>query len=86
MLFIILLILCVNYSKVWGAFWMLNDKSKQDDDGEIDIFEGVNDNIKNQFALHTSQGCTQSNSTNLPYTGSVISTDCNYQVNGNQGQ
>lgn len=69
----------------WGAFWTLNNLSKQDDDGEIDIFEGVNSQQSNRVALHTREGCTQSNSTDMDFTGSVISTDCNYHTNGNQG-
>lgn len=69
----------------WGAFWTLNNLSKQDDDGEIDIFEGVNSQQVNRVALHTRDGCTQSNTTNLEFTGNVLSTDCFYKTNGNQG-
>ncbi|TIC48412.1 protein phosphatase 2A regulatory B subunit [Wallemia mellicola] len=70
---------------VWGAFWSLNDETKQDDEGEIDIFEGVNSQLTNRVALHTREGCTQANSTDNPFTGQVISTNCDYKANGNQG-
>ncbi|TIA74405.1 hypothetical protein E3P92_01213 [Wallemia ichthyophaga] len=70
---------------VWGAFWTLNNLSKQDDDGEIDIFEGVNGQESNRVALHTREGCTQSNTTDVDYTGQVMSTDCYYRKNGNEG-
>ena len=51
----------------------------------IDILEGVNNQQNAQYTLHSTPGCTQSNNTAKPYGGSVISTDCDYNVNGNQG-
>ena len=53
--------------------------------GEIDIWEGINNVSTAQYTLHTKNGCTQSNNTALPYSGDVISTNCYYGANGNQG-
>ncbi|KAG8918129.1 hypothetical protein FRC01_002039 [Tulasnella sp. 417] len=52
--------------------------------GEIDIIEGVNDQSPNHSTLHTTSGCTMSAS-NMVQTGSLATTDCYWQVNGNSG-
>lgn len=70
---------------VWPAIWTLSSVYKTDDGGEIDIWEGVNNVTTAQYTLHTKNGCTQSNNTALPYSGDVISTNCYYGANGNQG-
>jgi hypothetical protein len=54
--------------------------TKDDEGGEIDIWEGINAVDRAQYTLHTKNGCTQSNNTALPYTGDVLSTNCYYGV------
>ena len=71
---------------VWPAFWMLNEATYNDTEGEIDIFEGVNLQKSNSYTLHTANGCRQVNSTSLPYANStVVSTNCDFEFNQNQG-
>ncbi|KAG8909551.1 hypothetical protein FRC00_009893 [Tulasnella sp. 408] len=52
--------------------------------GEIDIIEGVNDQSPNHSTLHTTDGCTM-NPGNMVQTGSLATTNCYWQVNGNSG-
>ena len=61
------------------------DKDINMADYDADIWEGVNNQQNAQHTLHTTTGCTQSNNTALPYSGSVISNNCDYNINGNQG-
>ncbi|KAH8831510.1 glycoside hydrolase family 16 protein [Flagelloscypha sp. PMI_526] len=65
---------------VWPAWW--TQGANWPDGGEIDIFEGVNLMTANQMALHTTSGCTQ---VNAVQSSKTVSTDCNYQANGNAG-
>ncbi|KAI5115817.1 hypothetical protein M0805_005589 [Coniferiporia weirii] len=70
---------------VWPAFW--SQGPVWPDDGEIDIIEGVNLQTQDEISLHTLDGCTHpdnASSTGLE-TGSLVSTDCFNQTNGNQG-
>ncbi|CDO73687.1 Glycoside Hydrolase Family 16 protein [Trametes cinnabarina] len=57
---------------VWPAFWSKGPNWPFD--GEIDIVEGINLQKSNQMAVHTTQGCTTSNS--IVQTGTVGFTDC----------
>jgi hypothetical protein len=58
------------------AFWS-NGPGLWPAGGEIDLFEGVHDQSQNQVTLHTSPGCTISDSdTGSIMTGQVLSTDC----------
>ncbi|TDL22547.1 hypothetical protein BD410DRAFT_814887 [Rickenella mellea] len=71
---------------VWPAFWMQGQVWPAD--GEIDIAENVNLETKNQYALHTAQGCMHPSAeqTNATLeTGTLISTDCFNETNYNQG-
>lgn len=43
--------------------------------GEIDVFEGVNNQATNQYTLHTSKGCTSSQGSIKP-TGKVSNKQC----------
>ncbi|PCH36174.1 glycoside hydrolase family 16 protein [Wolfiporia cocos MD-104 SS10] len=67
----------------WPAFWSLSQKGPWPAGGEIDIIEGVNMDTQNLMSLHTSPGCT------MPQqrleTGTVTSTNCDANVNYNQG-
>jgi len=66
---------------VWPAFW--SQAPNWPTGGEIDTFEGVNQLVQNSMTLHTEPGCTQVS----PAESSTIvnSTDCSYELNGNQG-
>ncbi|KAG8982997.1 hypothetical protein FRB94_008174 [Tulasnella sp. JGI-2019a] len=68
----------------WPAFWMTSSTQPWPDAGEIDIIEGVNDVVPNTSTLHTLQGCTMSNAT-ITQTGTLETTDCYWQDNGNAG-
>ncbi|KAG8866034.1 hypothetical protein FRB97_004272 [Tulasnella sp. 331] len=68
----------------WPAFWMTSSTVPWPDAGEIDIIEGVNDESPNTSTLHTVAGCTMSNSSVIQ-TGTLETTDCNWQDNGNAG-
>jgi len=50
----------------WPAWWLVGPNWPNS--GEIDIIEGVNVNTQDSTTLHTSNGCTMSNSTNS-FTG-----------------
>lgn len=66
----------------WGA---MTDRTAGNwpNNGEIDIIEGVNDQTTNDMTLHTSDGCSFSNSGSM--TGYQASTNCYAYANGNQG-
>jgi len=68
----------------WPAFWTTSSTVAWPDAGEIDIIEGVNDESPNASTLHTTAGCTMSNST-ITQTGTLKTTDCNWQDNSNAG-
>ncbi|KIM78459.1 glycoside hydrolase family 16 protein [Piloderma croceum F 1598] len=66
---------------VWPAWW--SQAPNWPTGGEIDMFEGVNQDTMNQMSLHTEPGCTQI-SPNQTST-LVSSTDCSFDSNNNQG-
>lgn len=82
---------------VWPGAWAFGPSWPED--GEIDVIEGVHNNNFNQMTLHTSPGCTldttkaATTATNTTaggescdvFTGSIISSNCDTSVNGNQG-
>ena len=57
---------------VWPAFWLLGSGTWPTD-GEIDIFEGVNDQKTNAMTLHTSSGCAVKGTT---FSGNLTSGNC----------
>ncbi|RMD40063.1 hypothetical protein DV735_g5059, partial [Chaetothyriales sp. CBS 134920] len=57
----------------WPAFWMVGPNWPNN--GEIDIIEGVNSQVANQMALHTSSGCTLTNTTKA-FTGQIKTSNC----------
>ncbi|KAI9734617.1 MAG: hypothetical protein M1834_002218 [Cirrosporium novae-zelandiae] len=66
----------------WPAFWLLGLPTWPDD-GEIDIIEGINSQIGNDMTLHTSSGCSITNSGD--FTGTEYSSDCYGGDNDNTG-
>lgn len=66
---------------VWPAFWTFGPNWPGS--GEIDILEGVNTQTDNIITLHTSSGCTMSNSGSAS-TSTLASSNCNLG-NGNDG-
>lgn len=60
---------------VWPAFWTFGPNWPSS--GEIDILEGVNSQTTNAVTLHTSEGCSMSNSGGLSTTKfSDNNSDC----------
>jgi hypothetical protein len=49
---------------VWPAYWLLGTSAPWPSAGEVDILEGINDNIDNTIALHTDKDITVTNLTN----------------------
>jgi hypothetical protein len=75
----------INYNSAcgtWPAFWTTN-LDNWPVGGEIDIIEGVNQDITNHVALHTSAGCVVQNTTGQ--SGIFASTNCDASVDGNVG-
>ncbi|KAG8722106.1 hypothetical protein FRC09_006809 [Ceratobasidium sp. 395] len=66
----------------WPAYWMTQHEGWPKN-GEIDVLEGVNDQIPNRSALHTINNCTIEPT--RPMTGNVLSTNCSYLNNYNEG-
>ncbi|KAG8743609.1 hypothetical protein FRC10_011672 [Ceratobasidium sp. 414] len=48
--------------------------------GEIDIFEGVHENTKNQATFHTVSGCRIEHPEN--FTGNLVAADCSHENGG----
>lgn len=70
-----------NICGVWPAFWTFGPNWPSS--GEIDILEGVNDQLNDSVTLHTSAGCTMQ-STGARSSSSLTSGDCG-AGNGNLG-
>ncbi|CAE6447912.1 unnamed protein product [Rhizoctonia solani] len=65
----------------WPAFWTVGPNWPHG--GEIDIFEGVHENTRNQATFHTSDGCTITDPQN--FTGNLLATDCSAFSDNNAG-
>ncbi|GAA5985051.1 hypothetical protein JCM10908_002502 [Rhodotorula pacifica] len=68
---------------VWPAAWVTT--SDWPAGGEIDIYEAVNLQPTNQMALHTTPGCTVSNSSSADFTGTLTYGNCDTKANMNSG-
>ncbi|KAE9401830.1 glycoside hydrolase family 16 protein [Gymnopus androsaceus JB14] len=66
----------------WPAIWTLGNDWPQN--GEIDIVEGVNNQLFNQATLHTNPNCTMP-ATGRPQTGTSLGNDCDVNANFNEG-
>ncbi|KAI0630245.1 concanavalin A-like lectin/glucanase domain-containing protein [Trametes polyzona] len=67
----------------WPAFWSLSQRGPWPQGGEIDIIEGVNQSPQNLASLHTTPNCTMQPPRLM--TGTATSTNCDANVNYNQG-
>lgn len=67
---------------VWPAFWS-NYGINWPVGGEIDIVEGVHNQVDNLSSLHTTGGCSASNDGS--FTGTVGNVDCTSGADGNSG-
>ena len=63
----------------WPAAWLLSDSGKWPIGGEIDIFEGANDQSDNKMTLHTTSGC-QIQPTG--FSGKVDTANCDVNAQG----
>ncbi|KAL8933686.1 MAG: hypothetical protein Q9211_005640 [Gyalolechia sp. 1 TL-2023] len=63
----------------WPAAWLLSDSGKWPIGGEIDIFEGANDQADNKMTLHTTSGCRI-----VPtgFSGKIDTPDCDVNAQG----
>ncbi|GAA5907807.1 hypothetical protein JCM6882_004563 [Rhodosporidiobolus microsporus] len=69
---------------VWPSAWSSAPNWPQG--GEIDTFEGVNQQQKNRMALHTADGCTApASSSSNPYSGNLTYGNCFAYANSNSG-
>ncbi|KAI9873128.1 MAG: hypothetical protein M1830_000807 [Pleopsidium flavum] len=62
----------------WPAFWMVGPDWPNS--GEIDIFEGVNQQSQNDVTLHTNAGCSITN--NGAFTGTLTTPNCDGNAPG----
>ncbi|KAJ9108599.1 hypothetical protein QFC19_002316 [Naganishia cerealis] len=70
---------------VWPAFWSTGVGATWPATGEIDTFEGVNNQAGNQMALHTADGCNLVQDSSVPFTAAVNYTNCYVEANDNSG-
>ncbi|KAI6170989.1 putative beta-1,3-1,4-glucanase [Aphelenchoides bicaudatus] len=71
---------------IWPAFWLTGLGNNWPAYGEIDIVEGVHNNMRNIMTLHTTDGCSINKGTD--FTGTVATTNCFVNATGqyrNQG-
>ena len=62
---------------VWPAYWLVGPDWPRN--GELDIFENVNDETANQMTLHTSPGCKVNRT---GFSGTMQGSDCETDATG----
>ncbi|CAG7847455.1 Probable glycosidase C21B10.07 [Serendipita indica DSM 11827] len=81
----------------WPAAWLVGPDWPSG--GEIDVVEGVHENVYNQMTVHASAGCQLDATKSLAggvtlradqnplemFTGTVLETDCDATINSNAG-
>ncbi|KAJ4470245.1 concanavalin A-like lectin/glucanase domain-containing protein [Lentinula aciculospora] len=75
---------------VWPAFWTLGINLEWPQAGEMDIIEAINNLGVNQYALHTSSGCSlpspsSNSSSSILQSGNTIETNCTSTFYSNEG-
>ncbi|KAL8937633.1 MAG: hypothetical protein Q9216_004324, partial [Gyalolechia sp. 2 TL-2023] len=65
----------------WPAAWLLSDSGQWPVGGEIDVFEGANDQRDNKMTLHTTPGCRivptgAGSSSSSSFSGKLDTPDC----------
>ncbi|KAL8917798.1 MAG: hypothetical protein Q9172_005687 [Xanthocarpia lactea] len=63
----------------WPAAWLLSDSGKWPVGGEIDVFEGANDDKDNKMTLHTTPGCTIEK---REFSGKIETPNCDVNAEG----
>ncbi|KAI4240965.1 MAG: hypothetical protein L6R40_004845 [Gallowayella cf. fulva] len=63
----------------WPAAWLLSDSGQWPVGGEIDIFEGANDDKNNKMTLHTTPGCSIQST---GFSGNVETANCDVNAEG----
>ncbi|QRW05735.1 glycoside hydrolase family 16 protein [Ceratobasidium sp. AG-Ba] len=76
-------VLDLKHMPVGCGYWMTQHIGWPQN-GEIDVLEGVNDQIPNRSAIHTVNGCSMS-TPQSSMTGNIVSTNCSYLNNYNEG-
>ncbi|MCJ1228406.1 hypothetical protein MMC12_005067 [Toensbergia leucococca] len=66
----------------WPAFWMVGNTGAWPTSGEIDIIEGVNQQSQNDMTLHTTPGCTISQSSAYNSGTSLTTQNCDVNAAG----
>ncbi|KAF2130038.1 glycoside hydrolase family 16 protein [Dothidotthia symphoricarpi CBS 119687] len=82
---------------VWPAYWLLGTDGKGGYEwplhGEIDLLEGVNDQVGNAITLHTKTGCMVDNGTQMAgnsdvvdgsFSGFLTTDDCDVAAAGQE--
>jgi len=70
---------------VWPAWWTLGTSAPWPQAGEIDIIEGVHENTRNQYTLHTKSGCSLDTKPSGGFSASVVGTTCASSNGNNDG-
>ncbi|KAI0642242.1 glycoside hydrolase family 16 protein [Trametes meyenii] len=68
---------------VWPAYWSLGSGKDWPNAGEIDIIEGVNENVQNQVTLHSGGGCVLDKAAKA--LANVVGTTCASSNGNNAG-
>lgn len=68
-----------SYEGTWPAFWALSATATWPAGGEIDIIEGVHDNVHNQVTWHTNPGCNLTETGNFTGTPVVSINSCHFR-------
>ncbi|EIW58553.1 glycoside hydrolase family 16 protein [Trametes versicolor FP-101664 SS1] len=68
---------------VWPAYWSLGNAKSWPNAGEIDIIEGVNNNMQNQVTLHSGAGCVLDKATDA--LSNLLGTSCESSNGNNAG-